>query len=42
MTYKIKPEQKALKKLLEDAVSRVYYATLHAAKVALLSKGIEI
>ena len=29
------------KKLLEDAVSRAYYATLHAAKAALLSKGIE-
>ena len=42
MTYKKKAEQKLLKELLEDAVSRVYYATLHAAKVALLSKGIEI
>lgn len=29
------------KKLLEDAVSRAYYASLHAAKAVLLSKGIE-
>ena len=29
------------KELLEDTVSRTYYAVLHAAKAALLSKGIE-
>ena len=29
------------KELLDDAVSRAYYASLHAAKAALLSKGIE-
>ena len=28
-----KPEQKALKELLEDAVSRAYYASLHAKEV---------
>lgn len=29
-------------KLLEDSISRSYYAVLHAAKAALLSKGISV
>lgn len=29
-------------KLYEDSISRSYYAVLHAAKAALLSKGVEV